>query len=226
MFDALMRRGAGIGSLIAAGASAALALAGCGGGSPQDANAPSGKFPVQVTAASFPSSQQLAEHTNMVISVKNIGTRTIPNLAVTVCNTTCKYPAPVGQGTSVAAFAQYLNQPGLASHSRPVWVVETPPGECGYSCKNGGYGSDVSDAANTWQAGRLKPGATATFKWGVAAVASGKFVVAWEVAGDIYGRAKAVLANGSRPQGTFDVNISQTPAQSYVNDKGQVVQGQ
>jgi hypothetical protein len=224
MFGALMRRGAGITTLIAGAATAALVLSGCGSGAPQDANAPSGRFPVQVTAATFPSSQRLAEHTNMVISVKNVGTRTIPNLAVTVCNTTCKYPAQVGEGTSVAAFAQYLNQPGLASHSRPVWVVETPPGRCAYSCQNGGYGSDVSDDANTWQAGRLKPGATATFDWGLAAVAAGKFVVAWQIAGDIYGKAKAVLPNGAQPQGTFDVTIHQAPAQSYVNNNGQVVQ--
>lgn len=181
---------------------------------------------MQVTAATFPASQRLAQHTHMVISVRNAGTKTIPNLAVTICNTTCGYPAAVGQGTSVAAFAQYLDQPGLASHSRPVWVVDKPPGLCGYSCVNGGAGADVSADANTWQSGQLKPGATETFNWRLTAVASGKFVVAWEIAADIYGKAKAVLPNGSLPQGTFDVNVAQAPAQSYVNAKGQVVQGQ
>lgn len=205
---------------------AAAAVAGCGGGGRQDATEPSGNFPVQVTAASFPASQRLAEHTHMVISVRNVGRETIPNLAVTICNTTCRYPAPVGEGTSVAAFAQYLNQPGLASHSRPVWVVERPPGPCDYSCQNGGAGSYVSAAANTWQAGQLKPGGIATFKWTLTAVASGKFVVAWEVAAGIYGKAKAVLPNGALPQGAFNVHIAQAPAQSYVNDQGQVVQGQ
>ena len=221
-----MRRGAGSWYAVVAGVAATVVLAGCGSGGPQDASTPSGNFPVQVTSATFPSFQRLAQHTHMVISVRNVGSKTIPNLAVTVCNTTCAYPAKVGEGTSVAAFAQYLDQPGLASHSRPVWVVEKPPGLCGYSCANGGYGADVSDAANTWQAGQLKPGATATFDWTLTAVAPGKFVVAWEIAGDPFGKAKAVLANGSLPQGTFNVNIAQAPAQSYVNDKGQVVQGQ
>jgi hypothetical protein len=205
---------------------AALALAGCGSGGRQDAKEPAGKFPVQVTSASFPGSQRLAEHTRLVISVRNVGSKTIPNLAVTICNTTCGYPAPVGQGTSVAAFAQYLNTPGVASHSRPVWVVEQPPGRCGYSCANGGPGSDVSAAANTWQAGPLQPGATTTFTWGLRAVAAGKYVVAWQVAAGIYGKAKAVGPDGSSPAGTFAVKIAHAPAQSYVNDSGKVVQGQ
>lgn len=206
------------------GGLAALAAAGCGSAGRQDTGEPSGNFPVQVTAASFPPSQRLAEHTHLVISVRNVGHATIPNLAVTICNTTCAYPAPVGQGTSVAAFGRYLNQPGLASHSRPVWVVERPPGPCGYSCQNGGAGSYASAAANTWQAGQLKPGGTATFDWTLTAVAPGRFVVAWEIAAGIYGKAKAVLVNGGTPRGTFNVNIAQAPAQSYVNDQGQVVQ--
>jgi hypothetical protein len=209
-----------------AGLAAALIVAGCGSGGRQDTKEPAGKFPVQVTSATFPSSQRLAEHTRLVISVRNVGTRTIPNLAVTICNTTCRYPAPVGQGTSVAAFARYLRMPGVASHSRPVWVVERPPGHCAYSCANGGAGSDVSADANTWQGGALKPGATATFAWGLTAVAAGKYVVAWEVAAGIYGKAKAILPDGSRPGGTFAVNIAHAPAQSFVNDAGKVVQGQ
>lgn len=210
--------------MVAAGVAAALTLAACGGAQ-QDANVPSGKFPVEVMTATFPSFQRLAQHTHLVITVRNIGKRTIPNLSVTICNTTCRYPAPIGQGTSVAAFAQYLKQPGAASHSRPVWVVDQPPGLCGYSCINGGAGADASTAANTWQGGQLKPGATATFKWALTAVAPGRFVVAWEIGADIYGKAKAVLPNGLLPQGAFPVTIAQAPAQSYVNDKGQVVQG-
>ena len=225
MFSAPMRRGAGTRSAVLAGI-AALAIAGCGSGARQDAGEPSGNFPVQVTTASFPTFQRLAQHTRMVISVRNVGTKTIPNLAVTICNTTCSYPAPVGEGTSVAAFAQYLNQAGLASHSRPVWVVERPPGLCGYSCVNGGAGANVSAAANTWQGGQLRPGQTATIRWGLTAVAPGKFVVAWEIAAGIYGKAKAVLPGGGLPHGSFAVNIARAPAQSYVNDKGQVVQVQ
>ena len=200
-----------------------VAMTACGSGGPQDAHAPSGKFPVAVSAASFPARQTLAQHTQMTISVRNTGNHVIPNLAVTVCNVTCRFPAPAGEGTSVAPFAQYLNMPGLASHSRQVWVIDKPPGACGYSCQQGGAGSDFTYDANTWAAGRLKPGATATFTWAVTAVAAGHHVVAWEVSADLFGKAKAVLASGARPGGTFAVNISHAPTQSYVSNSGKLV---
>lgn len=200
-----------------------VALSACGGGSPQDANAPSGRFPVAVTAATFPVRQTLAQHTRLTIAVRNAGHRTIPNVAVTICNGTCRYPAPKGEGTSVAPFGQYLNTPGLAYHSRPVWIIDRPPGPCGYSCQQGGAGSYFTYAANTWAAGSLKPGATATFTWGLTAVAPGQHVVAWQVSADIFGKAHAVLADGSLPHGTFAVSISRAPAQSYVSNSGKVV---
>jgi hypothetical protein len=65
----------------------------------------------------------------------------------------------------------------------------------------------------------------------VTAVSPGKFTVAWEIAAGQYGKAKAVIANGSSPCGrtpcgTFPVTIRKTPSQSYVNDAGQIVQTQ
>jgi hypothetical protein len=220
-----MRRGAG--STIVA-ALAAAALGGCGGAR-QDAKGPSATFPVQVLATNFPASQRLAEHTHLVISVRNAGNKPIPDLTVTICNVTCAYPAPVGEGTSVAAFSQYFTMPGVARHSRPVWVVDKPPGVCAYSCQQGGAGADVTSDPNSWQRGApLAPGATATFDWTVTAVAPGKFVVAWEIAAGQYGKATAVLPGGSSrcgmtPCGTLPVTISRTPSQSYVNDAGQIV---
>jgi hypothetical protein len=218
-----MRRGAGRIAFGLTALAVPFVLAACGGGSRQDANEPSGRFPVSITSASFPASQRLAERSQLVIAVHNAGNRTIPNVAVTICNVTCRYPARVGQGTSVKAFAQYLNMPGLANHSRPVWIIDRPPGLCGYSCVNGGRGGAFSADANTWALGSLKPGRTAVFRWGVTAVAPGRHVVAWEVAAGLYGKAKAVLPDGSQPQGSFTVRIAQAPAQSYVNDSGQIV---
>jgi hypothetical protein len=208
----------------AAAVAAASVVAACGSTARQDANAPSGTYPVQVTSAKWTRFQRLAQHTKLVIAVRNTGTKTIPNLSVSICNTTCHYPAPVGQGTSVAAFAAYLNTPGLASHSRPVWVVDKPPGPCGYSCQNGGQGAYVSANANTWQSGSLKPGATATFSWRLTAVQPGRYLVAYQVGGDLYGMAKAVLPGGVIPQGVFRVTVLRAPAQSFVNSSGKVVQ--
>jgi hypothetical protein len=208
----------------AAALAAGAALAACGSGARQDANAPSGTFPVQVTAAKWTRFQRLAQHTDLVIAVRNTGSKTIPNLSVSICNTTCRYPAPVGQGTSVEAFAAYLKMPGLASHSRPVWVIDRPPGPCGYSCRNGGQGAYVSANANTWQSGSLKPGATATYSWRLTAVQAGRYIVAYQVAGDLYGKAKTVLPGGVTPQGTFPVTVLRAPGQSFVNSSGKVVQ--
>ena len=91
------------------------------------------------------------------------------------------------------AFAQYLPMTGVASHSRPVWVVDRPPGPCDYSCKSGGAGSYFTAASNTWAAGELPPGHTATFTWGVTAVAGGAHTVAWQVSAGLYGKASALI---------------------------------
>ncbi len=210
---------------IVAGIGTVLAVAACGSGARQDATEPSARFPVSVSTASFPSSQTLSEHTHLRIDVHNSGAKTIPDVAVTICNVTCAYPAPKGEGTSAAAFSADLNQSGLANPSRPIWVVERGPGPCRYSCRNGGAGAGVTAYSNTWALGALHPGRTVSFDWTLTAVARGHHVVAWEVAAGLNGKARAVLADGSRPHGTFPVQISSKPAQSYVNNNGQIVQG-
>ena len=230
-----MRRGAGRNFALLAVAASAVTVSACGSGARQDVKEPSGNFPVSITQASFPANQRLAQKTRLTILVRNSGAQTIPNVAVTICNGTCAYPAPVGQGTSVEAFAHYLNMPGLAYHSRPVWVVDQPPGPCppqapangpGYSCAAGGPGGFFTVDANTWAANApLAPGATAKFTWDVTAVVPGKYTVAWKVAAGIYGKAKAVLSNGSMPEGAFNVTIARPPQQSHVNDNGTIVPG-
>jgi hypothetical protein len=206
-----------------AGVGLALAISACGGGQNQAASEPSGNFSVAVSTARFPASQRLAQHTHLVIAVRNSGTKTIPNVAVTICNATCAYPAPKGEGSSSQAFAASIDQSYLANPSRPLWIVDRAPGPCGYSCRNGGQGAAVTAYANTWALGRLKPGATARFDWAVTAVQAGQHVVAWQVAAGLNGRAKAVLASGAAPHGTFAVNVGTAPAQSYVNNNGQIV---
>jgi hypothetical protein len=206
-----------------AGVGLALAISACGGGQNQAASEPSGNFSVAVSTARFPASQRLAQHTHLVIAVRNSDTKTIPNVAVTICNATCAYPAPKGEGSSSQAFAASIDQSYLANPSRPLWIVDRAPGPCGYSCRNGGQGAAVTAYANTWALGRLKPGATARFDWAVTAVQAGKHVVAWQVAAGLNGRAKAVLASGAAPHGTFAVNVGTAPAQSYVNNNGQIV---
>jgi hypothetical protein len=194
-----------------------VALSACGGGSRQDAHEPSGTFPVQIATASFPSSQRLSQHTHLVIAVRNTGNHTIPDVAVTISDP--KY------GTSVQAFGQYLNQPGLASHTRPVWVVDRAPepGGCAYSCQSGGLGGAVTAYSNTWALGALRPGQTAKFDWSVTAVSAGKHVIQYEVAAGLNGKAKARMAGGAVPKGKFTVDITRAPQKSFVTGSGQVV---
>jgi hypothetical protein len=211
------------------GVLAALILTACGGGQRQDASEPSGNYTVQITSASFPSSQRLSEHTHLVLAVHNLSGKTLPDVAVTICNVTCAYPAPPGQGTSAAAFAENLQMAGLAHPSRPVWVVDHPPGPCNYGCEansssgGGGPGGAVTAYSNTWALGQLAPNQTAKFDFAVTAVKPGHHVVAWELAAGLNGKAKAVLQDGSLPHGTFAVNISNAPAETYVNNSGQIV---
>lgn len=211
------------------GVLAALILTACGGGQRQDASEPSGNYTVQITTASFPSSQRLSEHAHLVLAVHNLSRKTLPDVAVTICNVTCAYPAPPGQGTSAAAFAENLQMAGLAHPSRPVWVVDKPPGPCNYGCEansssgGGGAGGAVTAYSNTWALGQLGPNQTAKFDFGVTAVKPGRHVVAWEIAAGLNGKAKAVLSDGSLPHGTFTVHVANAPAQTYVNNNGQIV---
>ena len=50
----------------------ALAMAGCGG-ERQDAEAPSGQFDLDVTDASFPAKQKIAEASTLTLQVENTG---------------------------------------------------------------------------------------------------------------------------------------------------------
>jgi hypothetical protein len=208
---------------IIGGVAASLAMTACGSGTRQDAHEPSGKFKVSIASATFPTAQKISQRTHLVISVRNAGAKTIPNLAVTICNVTCTYPAPPGEGTSAQAFAADVNEQYLANPSRPVWIVDQAPGSCGYICRSGSPGGAVTAYSNTWALGSLKPGATARFDWKVTAVAPGHHIVAWQIAAGLNAKAKAILANGSPAQGSFPVTISSAPTQSFVNSNGQVV---
>jgi hypothetical protein len=217
MFARVTRRSARSSGSVAA-VVALISLAGCGGGARQDANEPTGNFTVDVPVATFPAAQRLAERTHLVIAVRNTGTKTIPNIAVTILN-------PTGGGVAAQAFGQLIadNAPGLASRSRPIWIINRPPGPCRFSCTAGGPGGAVTAYTNTWALGALKPGHTAKFDWGVTAVKAGTHVVEYRVAAGLNGKAKAVLAGGGQPRGTFTVRVASAPQRSYVNNRGQIV---
>jgi hypothetical protein len=194
------------------------AVAACGSQT-QAAAEPKGNFRV-APSASFPTNQRLSQHTQLVVRVTNTGSKTIPNVAVTITGGTPNHP---DYGTQLQAFSYYLNMPNLANHSRPVWIVDKAPGPCGYSCKTGGPGAGATAFSNTWALGQLKAGKTAVFDWHLTAVQPGAWVVNWRVAAGEFGNAKAILAGGGIPRGSFTVHVSSKPAQAYVNNGGGIV---
>jgi hypothetical protein len=193
---------------------ALLFLAGCGAGTRQDANEPKGTFAVKVLSASFPAQQSVARETRMVLRVRNTGTQTVPNLAV-----------------SIDSFAYTSDYPNLASNKRPIWVVETGPGAIptrpveseAISPPGGGQTAYV----NTWALGPLAPGHTGTFVWRVVPVKSGTYTVHYVVAAGLSGRARAQLAHGGGPAvGHLTATIAPRPPATHVDpETGQVVPG-
>jgi hypothetical protein len=196
------RRWLAVGALALAG----FVAAGCGGGERQDANEPSGTFPVDVVKATFPTKQRLAEKSELQIAIRNAGDKAVPNVAVTVESDEAE------QTAAAAAFAEASDQPGLADPSRPVWVLDTAP--------HGG----ITAYTNTWALGQLAPNQTKTFVWRVTAVKGGVHAIKYKVAAGLNGKAKAVLAGGNEePTGTFTVNVSNKPADARVGPDGQVI---
>ena len=203
--------------MVVAALAVASVAAGCGS-TGSGAGGPRGRFPVAVVS-SFPTAQRLAEKASFIVRVRNVGHRTIPNVAVTVLNP--RY------GSAAQAFGKLIppsgpGQPILASRSRPVWIVNQAPGRCGYSCHNLGPGGAATAYANTWALGRLAPGHTAAFRWRLTAVQPGPYVVDYEVAADLTGSARAVLRNGTPARGRVAVVISSTPPQVTVQSDGRV----
>jgi hypothetical protein len=171
-----------------------LLASGCGGGKRQDADEPEGSYKVQVVRARFPDKQSLAKRSHMVISVKNVDSRTIPNIAVTVKD-----------------FDQRANDPNLADPRRPVFVVNRTP--------RGGDTSYVGTSA----LGALKPGDVATFDWDVTAVVAGPYKISYAVSAGLAGKARAVLAGGGAPTGTFVGRISSKAPEAHVADDGKTI---
>jgi hypothetical protein len=195
-------------------AACALALAGCGGGTPQDAHEPSGTYTVRVLHASFPAAQVIARQTKMSLLVRNTSARTIPNLAVTI-----------------DSFDYTSHYPELAADKRPVWAIEQgaggialPPVESEEISPPGG---GQTAYVNTWAFGPLAPGALRSLTWHVVPVKAGSWTVHYVIAAGLAGKAKARLQNGGLVHGRFAVTIAPAPPLTHVNpDTGRVEQGQ
>jgi hypothetical protein len=181
--------------VMSVGALALFVVAGCGGGARQDAKEPSGTFPVDIVTHDFPLSQHIAQQSRLRITVRNAGSKTIPNLAVTV------------KGLSIRD-----TQPGLADPNRPVWIIDSGP-----------RGGDTA-YVGTWALGAVRPHASRTFTWRLTPTKTGVYDVRYEIAAGLNGKAKARTRDGGRPTGSFTIRVSGKPADARVDPKtGKVV---
>ena len=186
-----------------------LAIAGCGGGERQDENEPEGNFPVEVVDATFPDNQKLAKSSDLVVTVRNAGSKTIPNIAMTV-----------------NGLDRRKTDPDLADADRPVFALN------GVQVEIAGF-PEAKDASprgcdtayvNTWACGPLRPNEEKTFRWSVTAVQAGDFNVGWRVAAGLNGKAKAVAPGGGpAPRGSFSGTISDAAPKVRVADDGKTI---
>jgi hypothetical protein len=196
-------------ALCALVACALVAVAGCGGGERQDENEAEGSFPVEVVSAEFPEEQKLAKSSDLLVTVRNAGGKTIPNIAMTV-----------------EGFDERKGDPELADPSRPVFALN------GVQVEIAGF-PEAKEAAprgcdtayvNTWACGPLRPNEQKTFRWSVTAVKAGNFDIEWKVAAGLDGKARAVAPGGGpAPRGKFAGSISDEPPDSRVADDGKTV---
>jgi len=187
----------------------AIALASCGGGERQDANEPEGKFKVSVVSATFPEDQKLAKRSELEIVVRNEESkRTVPNIAVTV-----------------KGFDERRKNPALADPNRPVFVINGVPKEIGTFPESKEAAPEGGETAyvGTWALGPLKPGEKKTFRWNVTAVRAGPFVLTYEVAAGLDGKAKAVGAGGKAPEGRYAGTISDEAPDTRIADDGRTI---
>jgi hypothetical protein len=186
-----------------------VGIAGCGGAERQDEDEPEGDFAVEVVRASFPEDQKLAKSSNLVITVRNAGRRTIPNIAVTVDGLTFR-----------------KQDAELADPERPQFVINGMARDIGgfpESKEASPLGCDTA-YVNTWACGPLRAGREKTFRWSVTAVKAGEFDIRWRVAAGLDGKAKAVgVGGGEAPRGNFSGTVSDEAPEVRVADDGRTV---
>lgn len=192
-------------------ASLIAAMAGCGGGGErQDENEPEGDYQVEVVKATFPKDQKLAKRSQLVIVVKNVDKKQIPNIAVTM-----------------KGLDYRKDDPDLADQRRPQFVIN---GEF----KNFGNIEDAQAITpngvenptyvDTWSLGPLEPGEQKKFKWDVTAVVAGPYELSYTVAAGLDGKAVAIdEATGEAPRGVFTGTVSDEPPQTKIADDGKTI---
>lgn len=166
-----------------------LVLASCGE-QRRDAGLTDRSYTVAVQRASFLPRQRLAQRNALVISVRNAGAEAIPNLAVTV-----------------RGFTDRSGGARDADRGRDLWIVDRAPARAATAFED------------TWTAGRLEPGRTATLRWEVTPVVAGTHELTYEIAPTTAGSGRVELPGGGEPRGSLAVAVTGEPARARVDPR-------
>jgi hypothetical protein len=197
----------------AAAAAAVLAASGCGSGARLDASEPSGSYVLEVVRAAFPTKQSIARPTVFALQVRNAGSATVPNVAVTL-----------------DSFYYTEHFPELAANKRPIWVIERGPGQLAkppvQTQEISQPGGAETVYVNTWALGPLARNASETFTWHVVPVKAGVWTVHFRLAAGLAGKATATLPSGGPVQGQLTASIAPVPPNTHVDpNTGRVLPG-
>lgn len=203
----------GIAATGAVAAALALSIAACGESSSNSGEA-SGKFPVKVVTAQFPTEQRLGETTLLRLAVRNVGHKTVPALTVNI-----SIGGKEGDNSRLP-FGYRDPQPGLAQPDRPVWVLSARYPKANGSSESAGA---ETPSPKTFDFGPLKAGETLEAVWKVNAVRTGNYRVNYGIGAGLGGDSKAETAAGTEAGGSFGVKISEEPPNTVVTDSGEVV---
>jgi hypothetical protein len=167
-----------------------LVLGACGGAERRDAGSTAATYTVDVRRASFAPRQHLAQRNALVISIRNTGERTIPDLAVVV-----------------RGFAERRSGSRDADAGRDLWIVDRGPDGA------------TTAFEDTWTAGRLEPEQTATLRWQVTPVVAGTHELRYEIAPAVAGRGRVRLAGGAPARGSLTARVADRPAAARVDPR-------
>jgi hypothetical protein len=186
----------------------AATAVGCGSGERQDANEAEASYEVAVVDAKFPERQRLAEQSELAIAVRNDSDETVPNIAVTL-----------------KGLGRRSDDPNVQDPGRPVFVIAGEDAEIGgyKEVKLAAPGGGQTTLVDTWTLGKLKPGATKTFRWRLTAVEPGPFELRYAVAAGLGGKAKAVGPGDAQPRGSIKGTISSRAPVSRIAADGRTV---
>lgn len=162
-----------------------LLASGCEGDA-QDANAKTGTWKVAVEKWEFPKRQPLGTPVTMKLVVRNVDTREMPHLIVTVGGLTMP-----------------VDQQRAQSRARPVWIINDDP--------KGNQTVFSSLEKRTFSTGPLAPDEARTFSLAVTPIRRGKHAVSYSIAPDLFGTGRAETVDGDDATGIRSIAIDPTP---------------